>query len=179
MIAFCLRMCFYLLMTIEQDIVRFVNEPWLHGTVLLCWTALLAFFFAKLEIQIEGKAGWAANLPTWRIDKHPLLDVFWGGRALTGYHVWAFSFIILVFHLPLFMFGIFSLRHIARIFGCIMLFWVLEDFLWFVMNPAYGIKKFRSKHIEWHKRWFIGLPVDYWAFTAVSALFMWYSFSTP
>lgn len=26
--------------------------------------------FAQVEIQIEGAAGWAKNLPTWRIDHH-------------------------------------------------------------------------------------------------------------
>lgn len=164
-------------MIAEHNIIQFVEAPLAHTALLLLWTAVLAFAFARLEINIEGKAGWAANLPTWRIDKHPLLDVFWGGRPLTGYHVWAFSFIALSFHLPLFVFGVFSLRHEARIFSCIMLFWVWEDFLWFVMNPAYGIRKFRPHYIAWHKRWLLGLPVDYWAFTVSSVLLLWYSFN--
>ena len=72
---------------------------------LFLWVILLAFFFAKVEIQIEGGAGWAANLPTWRIESHWLLDIFWGGRAMTGYHAWVFSFMALVFHLPIFLTG--------------------------------------------------------------------------
>ena len=47
--------------------------------LLLAWVALLGFFFAQNEIQIEGAAGWAANLPTWRIEHHWLLDIFWEG----------------------------------------------------------------------------------------------------
>ena len=46
--------------------------------VYLVWVVVMAFFFANAEIQIEGKAGWAANLPTWRIEHHWLLDIFWG-----------------------------------------------------------------------------------------------------
>ena len=57
------------------------------------------------EIQIEGPNGWATSLPTWRIEHHPLLDIFWGGRAMTGYHAWFFSFILLVFHLPHVIYG--------------------------------------------------------------------------
>ncbi|MCU0605802.1 MAG: hypothetical protein MUC33_24470 [Desulfobacterales bacterium] len=29
---------------------------------------LAAWLFALLEIQIEGRHGWAQNLPTWRIE---------------------------------------------------------------------------------------------------------------
>src|SRR5690242_5379610 len=45
----------------------------------LGYALLLAFFFAHAEIEIEGAGGWAANLPTWRIERHWLLDLFWGG----------------------------------------------------------------------------------------------------
>jgi hypothetical protein len=71
---------------------------------------LLGLLFAMTEIQIEGSAGWAANLPTWRVENHPLLDVFWGGKPMTGYHVWVFAFMAAVFHLPLVLAGSFSGR---------------------------------------------------------------------
>ena len=45
----------------------------------------LALLLANVEVQIEGGAGWAANLPTWRIEDGWLLDLFWGGRPMTGY----------------------------------------------------------------------------------------------
>ena len=50
----------------------------------LLYIALLALFFAQVEIQIEGPTGWAANLPTWRVEQYWWLDWFWGGRPLTG-----------------------------------------------------------------------------------------------
>ena len=40
----------------------------------VAWVLLMAIFFAEVEIQIEGGAGWATSLPTWRIEKHWLLD---------------------------------------------------------------------------------------------------------
>jgi hypothetical protein len=118
-----------------------------------CWPSFSAFFFAQVEIVIEGGAGWAANLPTWRIEKHWLLAIFWGGRAMTGYHAWVFPFIALFFHLPLFMFGHWSWRAECRVLACSMLFWIVEDFLWFVLNPAFGLARFYPAAIPWHKHW--------------------------
>jgi hypothetical protein len=145
-------------------------RPWL----LLAWVALLSFFFAQVEIQIEGASGWAAGLPTWRIESHWLLDWFWSGRPMTGYHAWVFPFIALVFHLPVFLRGRWSWRVEARIIAMIMLFWVIEDALWFVLNPAFGWSRFSAAHIPWHKHWWLGLPVDYWISTAIgTVLFTW------
>ena len=88
---------------------------------MVAWVLLLAYFFAQVEIQIEGSAGWAANLPTWRIEQHWLLDIFWGGRAMTGYHAWVFPFIALMFHFPLFFLGRWSWRAEAVVVACIIL----------------------------------------------------------
>jgi hypothetical protein len=78
----------------------------------------------------------------------------------------------MVFHLPLFVAGTLSAGLEARVLGCLMWFWVAEDFLWFVMNPAFGVRKFRPAFIPWHKRWFLGLPVDYWGFGGLGALLL-------
>jgi hypothetical protein len=56
------------------------------------------------------------------------------------------------------------------------MFWVVEDFLWFVVNPAFGLRRFRPRHIAWHKRWAFGAPVDYWIFGAISVLLFWYGY---
>ena len=142
----------------------------------LGFVTVLAYFFAHAEIQIEGEAGWAANLPTWRIEKHWLLDIFWGGRAMTGYHAWVFSFIAIFFHFPFFFNAPWSLALEARVIASIMLFWILEDFLWFIINPAFGWKRFHPTHVRWHKHWRCGAPVDYWIFFVASAALFWYSY---
>lgn len=150
------------------------NRP-LHIALTLAWVVLLAYFFAHIEIQIEGDAGWAANLPTWRIEEHWLLDIFWGGRAMTGYHAWVFPFIALFFHFPLFFAGHWSWRAEFRIIGCIMLFWIVEDFLWFLLNPAYGLARFHAEAIPWHKHWLWLAPADYWFYSLAMLLMLWLS----
>lgn len=138
--------------------------------------AVLAWLFANAEIHIEGDAGWAAALPTWRIEEHWLLDIFWGGRPLTGYHVWVFSFVGFVFHFPLFFMAQWSPQLEARVAACVMFFWIVEDYLWFVLNPAFGWRRFKPAYVPWHKRWVLGAPVDYWMFGGAGALLYWLSF---
>ena len=145
------------------------------GTVV--GVALLAFMFAHVEIEIEGAAGWAGNLPTWRIEDHWLLDLFWGGRPMTGYHAWVFSFVFLFFHFPMAASGRYSWRGQSHAFGCIMLFWIVEDFLWFVLNPAYGVARFSPVHVAWHKHWLWHAPVEYWIFTPVACTLLWLAYS--
>lgn len=150
------------------------RAPW--GVLpLLAWIALLGFLFAQVEIQIEGPNGWASSLPTWRLD-HPILHVLWGGRTLTGYHAFVFAFMFFVFHLPVFIVGRPTLAMELRIFGSLMLFWVWEDFLWFVFNPAYGIGRLRPETVPWHHSWLLGLPTDYLTFLFVGAVCLWGSY---
>lgn len=152
-----------------------MSERW-HPWLLLLWVALLAFFFAKVEIQIEGANGWAADLPTWKIEKHWLLDIFWGGRPMTGYHAWVFSFMALVFHLPIFVSGFWNWRLEARLLALLMAFWIVEDFLWFLLNPAFGWSKFQPAFVPWHKNWYLRVPVDYLVFLGSGAVLYWLSF---
>ena len=144
--------------------------------VLVVSIVIVAFLFAKVEIQIEGVHGWAAKLPTWRIEKHLLLTVFFGGRPLTGYHLWAILFMGAVFHLPLAILHTFSIKAEARVLGSLILFWMIEDFLWFVLNPAYGIRRFKNEHIGWHNRWVGPVPLDYVVACVAGAAFLTYSF---
>lgn len=147
-----------------------------HILLVAFWIVLLALFFANVEIQIEGAHGWASALPTWRIEKHPLLDVFWGGRPMTGYHAWIFSFMLLVFHLPQALCNSFTVKLEARSVGCVMLFWIIEDFLWFLMNPAFGGARFSPLFVPWHKQWLFGVPTDYLVFTIIGGALLWWSF---
>jgi hypothetical protein len=52
--------------------------------------------------------------------------------------------------------------------GFVIVFFIVEDFLWFVLNPAYGIRRFRKQHIWWHSpTWWWIMPRDYWVFLLV------------
>ena len=152
----------------------------LHPLFLVLAVALLALFFANVEIQIEGADGWASKLPvTFQIEGHWALNLFWGGRPLTGYHVWIFSFMLHAFHLPLLFTGSWSIRLEARAIACVMLFWVVEDLLWFAINPAYGLSRLIHRQVSWHKHWLLGLPTDYWTFSICGSLLLWWSFRRP
>jgi len=149
--------------------------PW----ALLAWIVLLAALFAQVEIQIEGPHGWATDLPTWRLTSVPSLQLLFGGREITGYHVFVFTFMLAVFHLPLAFSGDFSLRIEARILGSLMLFWILEDVLWFVMNPAYGLARLTPQAAPWHPHWALGVPVDYLVYPTLGAALIVLSFRQP
>lgn len=135
---------------------------------------ILAAVLAILEIQIEGEHGWAKNLPTWR--PHPdsnLSKVYkrlMSGRDLTGYHLTMFAFVFLIFHFP-YVFGLtFILEHWLKTMSYFFIFVVLWDFLWFVLNPHYPLRKFTAEHIWWHKKWGLGLPIDYYGGVVISLL---------
>lgn len=120
---------------------------------------------ALLEVQIEGPDGWAAHLPTWRLETRWTRRLL-GARAITGYHVYAHLLILILLHAP-YMLGLVtpSLGAELRILAFIVLFWVVEDFLWFVVNPGWGLRAFRRDRIPWHARsWWGFMPRDYWIF---------------
>lgn len=89
---------------------------------------------------------------------------------MTGYHAWIFPFMGLIFHLPYFFLDQWSWACELKILGGLVLFWIIEDFLWFVFNPGYGWAKFNKQNIPWHPRWILGLPLDYWIFIPVGVL---------
>jgi hypothetical protein len=126
----------------------------------VAFMVFLAFILALWEIQIEGKDGWAAKLPGWRIEKGWLVKVT-GGRPITGYHVFMTLFLITMVHLPLF-FVPWSWRLESLLMGFYLGMVCLEDFMWFVFNPHYGIKNFRKGKIWWHHHWWGPVPSLYW-----------------
>ncbi|MBA2482437.1 MAG: hypothetical protein H0V44_17375 [Planctomycetes bacterium] len=149
--------------------------PTLHAICLFAGVASMSFLFAKVEIHIEGDKGWAASLPTWRIEKHWLLDLFFGGRTLTGYHAWMLSFMLAAFHFPALVLGDWSWRYEALVMAAFIVFWILEDLLWFLLNPAWGWRRFDRVNVTWHRYWLLWFPTDYWIFTVVAAGLGWFA----
>ncbi len=129
---------------------------------LLTLSAALAF----LEIQIEGKNGWASNLPCWRIEKGWFVRYFNGGKPLTGYHLWLDIFELLFLHFPL-LFTSWTWRFECLVIGFLLALWQIEDFLWFVFNPHYGLKNFKPEKISWHSRWWGPMPDYYWIYPII------------
>jgi hypothetical protein len=119
----------------------------------------LCLILALLEIQIEGAQGWASGLPTWRIEAAWLLRLT-SGKALTGYHVWFNALLIFWLHLP-FWFVPWNWASELTVFGTYFLMAVQWDFLWFVLNPNFGLGRFSKSHVRWFRNWYWGVPIDY------------------
>ena len=126
----------------------------------LLFMLFLACILALWEIQIEGKDGWAGGLPGWRVEKGQVIKLT-GGRPITGYHVYMTIFLIAVIHLPLFFLP-WTLRLESLLIGFYVGMVLVEDFLWFCLNPYYGLKNFRRGKIWWHRRWWGPVPDLYW-----------------
>jgi hypothetical protein len=100
------------------------------------------------------------------------------GRPLTGYHVYAFLIPFAVLHLP-FVSGIdWTLAGELVTIGTYFALAVVWDYLWFVLNPAYTVRRFRKGSVWWFEKPWIGpFPIDYYSGVALcivlSALGAW------
>jgi hypothetical protein len=131
---------------------------------------LSATLLALLEIQIEGRYGWAEKLPTWKFYKDWFKYFPGGNKPITGYHLWLWLFVFTLLHFA-FLFSGWNLGKELITISFIIFLLRLEDFLWFVFNPHFGIKKFKRKFIPWHSSWVGPIPTQYlismitWAIT--------------
>jgi len=151
-------------MTTQRYFVNNIGRSIIFGFYLF----LICFFLANLEIQIEGANGWAAKLPTWRITD-PAWTWIFGGRPITGYHIFLNLLLLSFFHFPL-LFTKFSIIIESKIIYCFSIIAVVWDFQWFVMNPNFGIRNYRPENVWWFKNWLFGFPIDYFVGIAVSCL---------
>lgn len=129
---------------------------------------VIALTLAYLEVQIEGPNGWASALPTWR-STDPSLTWLVGGRPLTGYHVALVSLLLLLLHWPA-LFKAWNIVDEARVLHAFVVLAVIWDFLWFVLNPNYGMSRYGPDHVWWYKRWLLGLPLEYYLGAVMSVL---------
>lgn len=139
------------------------------------FAVLIAVVMASLEIQIEGTAGWAAALPTWRKIIHFPVMGMWGRtseKPLTGYHLYLWLFSFLLPHAT-FLYTKWTWKKEASVISFYIFFSTFEGLLWFILNPAWGWSKFRYG-IPWYKElWVFGLPSEYWLrFTIGSVLYL-------
>ena len=114
--------------------------------------AVFAILYSALEIEIEGEdGGWAKNLPT--VPSHL--------GELTVYHVIMNIIIILVVVYSTMMISKMNIWITAYF---VIAWFLIEDFIWFVLNPFFTLKKYTKKDIWWHGRqpWFLGIPMHNW-----------------
>jgi hypothetical protein len=132
--------------------------------IVLLW--LWAFGLGCIEIEIEGGHGWAERLPTWYLKRGHVGRIYgiaMGQRPLTGYHVFAFTIPLVIVHLP-FGFGLdWSLSAELSQLAVYFALAVIWDYIWFVMNPAYTVRRFRRENVWWFQvPWIWRFPLDYY-----------------
>lgn len=121
---------------------------------------ITSILFALLEIQIEGEYGWAKNLPTWKLRNPFRKIVNW--EYLTGYHFYLWGFLFFVFHLPFFVGLPLTLKNEFLVLEILFIILMLEDFMWFLLNPKWGLKRFFTEEIPWHSKKVFFFPRNYW-----------------
>ena len=120
------------------------------GRIVLLW--LWCFGLACIEIEIEGGYGWVQRLPTWWLSRGIVGRIYaiaMGHRPLTGYHVFAFTIPLLILHLPYTMGVEWTLGEELRTIATFFALAVIWDYLWFVLNPAYTVARFKRGNVWW------------------------------
>ena len=110
-----------------------------------------------IEIELEAAHGWCKNIPTAK----NVIGTF------TLYHIYMMIFmtvVISMIFIPRFVIACQTSEFTPWSAVCHFLFYLLawfliEDFLWFVLNPYYTIQKYTQKNIPWHTKWIMGIPV--------------------
>ncbi|MFW6125645.1 MAG: hypothetical protein ACOC58_00945 [Chloroflexota bacterium] len=147
----------------------------MYEVIFFAFALLLSTLLAKVEIQMEGRHGYAEKLPvSWRSSNKWARTLFTG----TSYHLYMGLFLLSMVHLP-FVVGLpWTIGGEMLVLSLLAFVTVAEDFLWFVLNPAYGIRRYRKMYIPWFRdRWLGFIPLWYtWYLAAGVALYVGHYF---
>lgn len=148
--------------------------PWSVIYQAFFWYGL-ALIMSAIEVESEGEYGWAYKTPTWYrktgFAAH-MYGLVMAGKPLTGYHTFMFALPLFIFHAQ-FVMGIqWTLINELLALAAYFLVCPFWDFLWFVLNPYYGIRRFQKKNIWWHAEsmWIWRVPMDYFIGVGISIL---------
>ena len=137
--------------------------------VVVIWAFICMAFW---EAYIEGRNPWAKASAGWRLTFHK-------NRLITAYHFWLWIFIFSLFSLPLIISG-WDLKLFGVLFSAMSLGLVVEDFMWYVINPFYTIRKhWNPESAYWYPWLKIGKFAVPWsnilgiALAVLSYVFLW------
>lgn len=89
---------------------------------------------------------------------------------MTGYHICLVALLILMLHFAFVLFAEWELKKELLVLGAFFGIFLVEDFSWFVLNPHYGLRRFRKSEIWWHPTWWGPVPDFYWWYAAAAVL---------
>ena len=148
--------------------------------VFVIFVFLTAVLLSKVEIEIENGEGYAAKLPvSWRIENRWLRSLVGG----TSYHLYMGLFLLVFLHSVVIIIDAWTLQAEFLILSFLAFVTVVEDFMWFVLNPAkdektgkrlYGLRNFKPECIPWFRgRWLWLAPNWYFWYVPVAILLYW------
>lgn len=136
--------------------------------IIFLWIILAFVATAIWEAFIEGEHGGAKKQVGWSFKL--------AGYDVKGYHFWLWLVAYpMLLALPLIV------SYSQHLLGIILMGYfigsVLEDFLWFVINPKWSTKDFRPEKVDWYPWFKIGrfaLPFFYLPYLAFTFLAWWF-----
>jgi len=109
--------------------------------VLFTWVLFGFVGLAFLESTVEGELGGGEGTKGWR--KNIL------GYRLKEYHFWLWYVVVPIFVFsPLIVTGP-DPRAFGTLADAYLVGGILEDFLYFVVNPNFGLRKWNSRYGKW------------------------------
>ncbi|MBU1952043.1 hypothetical protein KJ733_03980 [Patescibacteria group bacterium] len=141
----------------------------MKDVVIVLWIIMAFIATSFWEAYIEGQHGGAEKQVGWKIKV--------GKYYLNGYHFWLWVVAYpLLLTLPL------VINYSSRVLGLILIGYflgqVIEDFLWFVVNPQWPFRHFRPDKADWFP-WMkfgkkYGLPFFYVPYLIFAFLAWWF-----
>ena len=118
-----------------------------NDLLISLYIQLIFVSIAFWESYVEGYNAWASGKHGWKIRIS-----FLKKEPLTAYHLFLYLITIPLFiFLPLIIFG-YNNHIFLLLIANYFLGLVVEDFLWFIVNPVWGgLRNFNSKKVYWHR----------------------------
>ena len=139
------------------------------ATIFL-WVIAGFIALAFLETTIEGRYGGAVKTKGW-------------SKKIFGYKIREYHFWLWYVAVPIFVFSpLIATGWSEKLFGTLavayLLGGVIEDFIYFLVNPYYGLKKWNSRNAKWMS-WFkigkIEIP-KFYVRNIIAAIIAWLIF---
>ncbi|MCB9362344.1 hypothetical protein H6504_02820 [Candidatus Woesearchaeota archaeon] len=136
---------------------------------IFLWVCVAMATVGVWESSVEGRKPWDKGKEGWKIS-------FRGYTVLTRYHFWLFWVTLpMLLMLPIIVFG-FDLHLFGVLCSAYLIGVVIEDFVWFLANPHYGVLRWNSKEVTWYPWVGVGafqIPLYYILTLAVAVLVYW------
>ena len=148
----------------------------MHIIAVALFLYALAVLFGIFEIEAEGKYGWGEKFPTWYRVNTKAAKVYgmFTSKPLTGYHAALFFVPIMIFLWPMVATSTITLHGVVGAFSLYFAWVVVWDFTWFVLNPHFGVARFKRSNVWWFSKepWLGLVPSGYisaWVISLVLA----------